>query len=168
MFGRSVEGLYGHNAGMNETGPDREPDQAAVLQRISRGNEQEDAESGIDAEYHLFVLGLIGLPAPTGRPPRHHEGIYGEKKNQANENQGYTQKAQLCRCVQRSPPPILIYWVTEPVRDASCCIGTGQHLVFPENQKRTDGSDMEDNPVYRGYLPLNGFARPNVTDTLVQ
>ena len=58
-----------------------------MLQRFSRSNEEKYPESDIDPSKHLFdlELGLMGFP------PDHHDRVNARSKNQANENQRYTQ-----------------------------------------------------------------------------
>lgn len=47
-------GLDGRDSGVNEAGPNREPAQSVMPQRISRGVEKKKAECCVDAENHLF------------------------------------------------------------------------------------------------------------------
>ena len=65
MLGGHLERLDGHNSRMNKARPDREPNQAEVLQGISGRDQKEDSERGIHAKDHLFILRLVGLPAPA-------------------------------------------------------------------------------------------------------
>jgi hypothetical protein len=54
--------LHDHNAPMDYARPDREPDQAAMLKRVSGCDEQEDSKRGVDADDHRQVVGLSHVP----------------------------------------------------------------------------------------------------------
>src|SRR5271170_6974420 len=92
MLGGRLQRLNSHDSCMNQTRPDGEPDQAAMLQRISRCNQKKYSERGIHSEDHLLVLGLVGLPAPARRPEGHHHRIDAEDEYQAREYQSVTKK----------------------------------------------------------------------------
>src|ERR1022692_2471670 len=81
-----------------------------MLQRISRSNDEKYPKSCIDPQDHLFVLGLIRIPPPSGRPPSHHEGVNTNEENQAKEYQCHAEKAQSCREIHVSPP---VFWDPE-------------------------------------------------------
>jgi len=99
MLGGGVDGLHSHDPSVDNAGPNGEPNQTAVLQRVPRSKEKKYSESGIDAENHLLVMKLIGLPAPSRRPKGHHERVNAEYENQANENQDNAEIAQPCSIV---------------------------------------------------------------------
>ena len=60
VLGGVNQGLHSHDAPVNDTGPDREPDETRVGLRIASGEQQEDAEGGVDADHHQLVFMLPG------------------------------------------------------------------------------------------------------------
>src|SRR5271168_915588 len=73
---------------------------------MSRSEQQKYSQRRVHSQDHLFVLRLVGLPAPAGRPPSHHQRISAQNEDQANEYQGYAQVAQPRGITHKSPPPI--------------------------------------------------------------
>jgi hypothetical protein len=57
---RVNQGLHRHDAPVNDTGPDREPDETRVGLWIASGEQEEDAEGGVDADHHQLVFVLPG------------------------------------------------------------------------------------------------------------
>src|SRR5512132_1593827 len=66
---RSGDCLNRHDRTMHNTRPNREPDKASVRHWITRCDNQEHTERGIDAHDHLQILGAtFCMPRPTRRP----------------------------------------------------------------------------------------------------
>src|SRR5580658_463178 len=132
----SVERLRSHDARMHQARPNSEPDQAAILQRISRSEEQEYSQRRVHSENHLLVFRLIGLPAPAGRPPSHHQRINAQNKNQPNENQSYTQITQPRGIAHKSPLPDFSWRDYRSERDARPCVAACQLVVIYKSNPR--------------------------------
>src|SRR6516162_1234348 len=67
-----------HNAGVRETRPDGERDQAAMFGRITRGSNEISAEDRVDPTDHLqVVLAMAAVPLPSRRPDEAVR-VYGE------------------------------------------------------------------------------------------
>src|SRR5512132_2179027 len=76
-----------HDRTMHNTRPDREPYKASVRHWITRGDNQEHTERGIDAQDHLEILGAtFCMPRPT-RGPKDREWPQAE-----NEDDPYYQQ----------------------------------------------------------------------------
>src|SRR5260370_25144516 len=74
-----------------------------MLQRISGGNDEKYPKSCIDAKNHLLILGLVRIPPPSGRPPRHHERINTHEENQPKNDQCHSKKTYPCFEIHASP-----------------------------------------------------------------
>src|ERR1700692_1701642 len=96
MLSWHIYRLHGHDSAMDESGPDGEPNQTAMLQRVARGDEKKHAESGIHSKNHLLIFGLIRLPTPSRRPQRHHQRVNAEQKNQSEDNKRNAEQAHTC------------------------------------------------------------------------
>src|SRR5207245_6279240 len=53
-----------HDSPVHDTRPDSEPDDAQVAGRVSRGEEEEHTERGVDAPNHLQIGRLLWRPGP--------------------------------------------------------------------------------------------------------
>src|SRR5215510_7509348 len=83
-----------HNAGVHETRPDGERDQAAMFGRITRGSNEINAEDRVDPTDHLqVVLAMAAVPLPSRRP-NEVERVDGEEDcadcNQGNLEEFFT------------------------------------------------------------------------------
>src|SRR5215470_13829293 len=86
-----IHGLCCHNAGVHDTRPDGERDQAAVFGRITRGSNEISAEHRVDTTDHLeVVLAMATVPQPSRRP-NEAERVDGEE-DCAECNQGNLEK----------------------------------------------------------------------------
>src|SRR5215831_19235304 len=82
-----INGLCGHNAGVHDTRPDGERDQAAMFGRITRRGNEVSAEDRVDPTDHLeIVLAMASVPLPSRRPNK-AERVDGEE-DCAECNQG--------------------------------------------------------------------------------
>jgi hypothetical protein len=64
--------LQRHDERMDDAGPNREGDQAAMLFRISGSDPWKHPQSGVDRNEHFQTPGSTGMPCPNGRPQFTH------------------------------------------------------------------------------------------------
>jgi len=96
MFRRIVEGLDPHNCSVHDAGPYSEPDEAPVLIRISRCDEQKYAQRRINTYDHHEIVRVPMAPSPA-RGPNKAQRINTEYENQAKDDQRDTQiKYAIC------------------------------------------------------------------------
>src|SRR5271154_6467739 len=87
---RVGERLDAHDAAVHGTGPYREPDQAAMGQRVSRCDDQKHPERRVDAEDHLQRVLLTRVPRPAGWP-NDGERVDADDKYQTHGDQHHPQ-----------------------------------------------------------------------------
>ena len=64
-----IDGLYCHDAGVDDARPDREGDQAAMLGWIARSSDEKGTENGLNPADHLkVVLAIPTVPLPSRWP----------------------------------------------------------------------------------------------------
>src|SRR5579871_461401 len=80
------ESLDRHDSTVHDTGPNGEPDQAQVGERFTAGDQEKNAQGGVDAQDHLQIMRLSRVPRPAGRP-NDGERIDPEYKDQPNHDQ---------------------------------------------------------------------------------
>src|SRR5262245_13655978 len=78
--------LDGHDGGVHDARPDREPDQARVRRRILAGEEEKDSERGIDSEDHHKVMRVPVAPCPAGGP-HDPQGVDAEDEDEADDGE---------------------------------------------------------------------------------
>src|SRR5262249_958078 len=79
--------LNSHNHAVHDTRPDREPDEASVCHRITRGDNQKHAERCIDTEDHFEIFrATCCVPSPARRP-EDGERPYTEDKDKPYDHQ---------------------------------------------------------------------------------
>ena len=71
----------------------REPDQAEVLERVARGQEQEHSECCVYPKDHAEILWLRRQPTPAGRP-RYREGVDPNNKDDTDKCENDAQRAR--------------------------------------------------------------------------
>src|SRR2546422_928292 len=104
---RVSEGMDRHDDGMNNAGPDSEPNEAQVTDRVPCREEEEDAKSDIDTENHLKVRRLLRLPGPPARPEAvQHEYAKDEDETEnpehrPQEGRGRRRVHRVLRCWSR-------------------------------------------------------------------
>src|SRR5215813_9551418 len=83
-----IHGLCCHNAGVHDTRPDGERDQAAMFGRVTRRGNEVSAEDRVDPTDHLEVVLAMATVPPPSRRPNEAERVDGEedctKCNQGN------------------------------------------------------------------------------------
>src|SRR5262247_1628457 len=99
-----IHGLCCHNAGVHDTRPDGERDQAAMCRRITRGSDEISAEDRVDPTDHLkVVLAMATVPLPSRRP---NEAERVDREEDCAEcNQGNL-KEFFARDVVHAEPPV--------------------------------------------------------------
>ena len=98
-----VQGLYCHDAGVDDARPDRERDQAAMLGWIARGSNEKGTKDGVDPADHLqVVLTMPSVPLPSRRPKETHR-IDGEE-DCTDGNQGNLEELFTRDIVHAGPP----------------------------------------------------------------
>src|SRR3989449_9200515 len=104
---RVSEGMDRHDDGMNNAGPDSEPNEAQVTDRVPCREEEEDAKSDIDTENHLKVRRLLRLPGPPARPEAvQHENAQEQEESEnpqhpPQEGRGRRRVHRVLRCWRR-------------------------------------------------------------------
>src|SRR5262249_57172903 len=88
--------LNSHDRGMNHTRPHREPDQASMLIRISRCEQQKDSERRVDANDHQQVVRVTMSPCPAGWPDK-AEWIDSKNEDQPHGYESDPQRKQAGR-----------------------------------------------------------------------
>ena len=63
--------LHRHDRAMHHARPDGKPYEAQVIERIASGEQEEKAQSRVDANNHQRVIRMSGVPGPSGRPDDH-------------------------------------------------------------------------------------------------
>src|SRR5262245_33852687 len=95
---RVGQALNGHDATVHDARPDREPDQTQVFEWLASGQEEEHAKSRIDADDHLQIVRLAGMPRPAGWP-EHGQRIEAKQTDGSDEYQGDSEIAETLRVV---------------------------------------------------------------------
>ena len=97
----AVERPHGHDRPVDRAGDDRERDQARVLARVARRDDQEQTEGAVHTDHHQLVVGLVGDPLPAGGPEL-HQREQPDEEDQPEEQEREAQIAGTGRIVHES------------------------------------------------------------------